>query len=571
MEDVEKIARKYALINAIEHDGKAELNAVVSKIFAERPELRSKAKEVVNIVKKVTDTVNSIPLEEQKRVFTLEFPEEDTEKRKVEQKKELPDLPNVKDEVVTRFAPNPDGPIHLGNARSAILSFEYARIYHGKFILRFDDTDPKVKKPVKEAYQWIEEDLKWLGINWHGEPVIASRRLERYYEVTRQLIAAGQAYVDVSKDEFKRLRDGRQFPLTRSYSPESNLELWDKMLSGSYSEGEAVVRIKTDINNPDPSQIDWVMLRIVDTSKNPHPLVGSKYIIWPTYNFASPIDDHDFGVTHILRAKEHESNTKKQRWIFKYMGWEEPSVTQFGRLKLEGFMMSKSKIKSLIEKGTDRTDPRLPTIAGLRRRGILRDTIWEIIIDVGLKVSDATISFQNVAALNRKKADRIAKRLMFVKDQHPNEAPVLKYMGRPVTVKAQLNPYIEEYRVIEVNTGDLILVNKEDYEDGRKVRLMELCNGKFTKDSFICDSYSINEAKTKQLQIIQWVKKEESIEVEVILPQHDMKRIWGRGERYLGNLHTDEIIQLIRFGFSRVDQIDNEKDGHRVSLIYAHE
>jgi glutamyl-tRNA synthetase len=568
--NLSEIIYKYALLNAIKHEGKAEVGPVISKVIAENPELKASAREIVQLVKEIVSRVNSMSIEEQRKEIESKYPELLEEKKIEERKKSLPPLSNVKESVVTRFAPNPDGPLHLGNARAAILSYEYARMYKGKFILRFDDTDPKVKKPISEAYEWIKEDLKWLGINWDLE-VYASDRLELYYKYARELIERGYAYVDTcSSLEFKKFRDSKgtlKEPecLHRSSSIETNLELFDKFLSGEFKEGEAVVRLKTDLNSSDPSQIDWVMLRIIDTEKNPHPRVGSKYFVWPTYNFASAIDDHELNITHVLRAKEHMSNTEKQRWIFKYMGWNFPDVLQFGRLKLEGFMMSKSKIKGMLEKGTTRDDPRLPTLAGLRKRGILPDTIKDVIIDVGIKTNDATISFENIAAINRKKLDPIAKRLMFVSEweEYVIEIP------EPITAKIPLIPSKPElYRTINVNPGDKVLIEAKDAQD--IIRLMDLCNVVVDKNNhkLIFHSKTLDDAKKISAKIVQWVKDEEKVSVKVVKAEGEkIKTINGYGEKMIKELNVDEVVQFFRFGFVRIDR----KDDRGVTVIFSHD
>lgn len=568
--NLSEIIYKYALLNAIKHEGKAEVGPVISKVIAENPELKASAREIVQLVKEIVSRVNSMSIEEQRKEIESKYPELLEEKKIEERKKSLPPLSNVKGSVVTRFAPNPDGPLHLGNARAAILSYEYARMYKGKFILRFDDTDPKVKKPISEAYEWIKEDLKWLGINWDLE-VYASDRLELYYKYARELIERGYAYVDTcSSLEFKKFRDSKgtlKEPecLHRSSSIETNLELFDKFLSGEFKEGEAVVRLKTDLNSPDPSQIDWVMLRIIDTERNPHPRVGSKYFVWPTYNFASAIDDHELNITHVLRAKEHMSNTEKQRWIFKYMGWNFPDVLQFGRLKLEGFMMSKSKIKGMLEKGTTRDDPRLPTLAGLRKRGILPDTIKDVIIDVGIKTNDATISFENIAAINRKKLDPIAKRLMFVSEweEYVIEIP------EPITAKIPLIPSKPElYRTINVNPGDKVLIEAKDAQG--IIRLMDLCNVVVDKNNhkLIFHSKTLDDAKKISAKIVQWVKDEEKVSVKVVKAEGDkIKTINGYGEKMIKELNVDEVVQFFRFGFVRIDR----KDDRGVTVIFSHD
>ncbi len=268
--ELEEIVYKYALANALKHGGRAQTGPVVSKVFAEHPELKSRAKEIVTLAEKTVERVNAMSLDQINQEIRR-YPEV-LEEKKREEKKSLPPLPEATSQIVTRFAPNPDGPIHLGNARAAILSHEYARMYNGKFILRFDDTDPKVKRPIREAYDWIKEDLRWLGIRWEIE-FKASERMETYYNVAKRMIEKGYAYVDLGTDtEFKNWKNSSKKGeyLYRSSLPEKNLELWEQMLSGEFKEGQAVVRIKTDPNDPDPSKIDWVMLRVVDVKKNPH-------------------------------------------------------------------------------------------------------------------------------------------------------------------------------------------------------------------------------------------------------------------------------------------------------------
>jgi len=562
--EIEELIYKYALLNAIKYNGKADPKAVNNKIFQERPDLRKNAREISALVEKIVNKVNSMSLEEQKRELELKFPDALSGEKKIEIRKSLPPLPNVKGIVITRFAPNPDGPLHLGNARAAVLSYEYAKIYNGKFILRFDDTDPKVKRPLLQAYEWIKEDLKWLGIKWDME-VTASSRLQRYYDVVKELISKGHAYVDTCKEEeFKKYRNSGLACPHRSNEINTNLELWEKMLNGEFREGEAVVRIKTDLSDPDPSQRDWVMLRIIDTKKNPHPLVGDRFHLWPTYNFASAVDDHDLNVTHILRAKEHMTNTAKQRWIFNYMGWEMPTVIEFGRLKLEGFMMSKSKIKVLLEKGINRDDPRLPTLSALRRRGILPETIREIIMDVGLKISDAMISFDNIAAINRKKIDSIAERIMFVKNP---KRFVLDIPSRMVA-NIQILPDSKKVRSINVEPGDIILLDADDIKDVKRVRLMELCNVEINDNKLIYISKDISDAKKESLKIIQWVKESEGVKTRVIVAKGDELKIEeGYSESYIKKLPIDSVVQFVRYGFVKIEEIrDNE-----VIAIFSHE
>ena len=162
------------------------------------------------------------------------------------------------------------------------------------------------------------------------------------------------------------------------------------MLDGTFKEGEAVVRIKTDLSHPNPAVRDWPALRIINTERHPHPRVGSKYRVWPLYNFACGIDDHLIGVSHIIRGKEHLTNQRRQEYMYKHLGWQYPEAIHYGRLKIKGASLSKSKIVEGIRNGTfrDWDDPRLATFAALRRRGISPEAIRRLIIDVGPKTAD---------------------------------------------------------------------------------------------------------------------------------------------------------------------------------------
>ena len=237
---------RIALINAINYDGKAQVGPVIGKVLAEKPELKAKAKEVAALVKEVVEEVNRMPLHEQKRIIEERWPEA-LESKKAEEEKGLPPLPNVEkyERVITRFSPNPDCVLHLGSARAIILCHEYARMYDGLFYLRFEDTDPKGKRPRLEFYDAIREDLLWLGCKWDRE-FIQSDRLQIYYEHAEKLLEMGKAYVcTCAKEEFrKRILAKKPCPC-RDLPAEKQLERWKHMHDGTFKEGEAVVRIKT--------------------------------------------------------------------------------------------------------------------------------------------------------------------------------------------------------------------------------------------------------------------------------------------------------------------------------------
>jgi len=581
-EKVKEIILKHALLNAIKHEGKASVKAVISKVIGEDPSLKSRIRQVLVQVKETVNYVNSLTLEEQKRIIEERWPELLVEEHKTGEKI-LPPLPNVNKYkiIVTRFAPNPDFVLHLGNARPAVLSYEYARLYKGKFILRFEDTDPKTKKPMLEAYDLIKEDLKWLGIKW-DEEYIQSQRMEIYYNLVKELIQRKGAYVCLcTQEEFRKYRDNGKACPHREQSVETNLELWDKMIRGDYSEGEAVLRIKTDLKHPDPSIRDWVAFRIIDTNRYPHPLTGSKYVAWPTYNFAAAVDDHLLGVTHILRAKEHYQNTIKQKYLYAHMGWEYPETIHFGRLKIEGFILSKSKIRKLLEEKPEEyegyDDPRFGTLRALRKRGFLPETIRKIVLDVGIKSADAKIHMDNLSSINRKIIDPVAHRILFVKD------PVkLRIKGLTVSkITIPFHPTNKDLgsREIVLDRNDVIevYVSREDivkYKNKPLIRLMELVNIRVVKGNgkvWECEALgsSLDDARKLKAPIIQWVPVSQNVDVIVKKPEGTkLQLIKGVAEKaLLDKRFEDRVVQFVRFGFVRIDNILEDK----IIAYYTHD
>ena len=343
--ELKEIMRKIALLNAIKHDGKAQVGPVIGKVLGEKPELKTKVKELSTLVNDVIKEVNSLTLNEQRRIIEEKWPEA-LIKEKVEEEKHLPPLLNLNKyaQVVTRFSPNPDCALHLGNARAIILCYEYASMYKGKFILRFEDTDPKLKRPILAFYDRIREDLAWLECR-PDEEYVQSDRIPIYYEYAERLIKDGNAYVCTCKPEgFRKKVLASKSCECRNLPPEEHLARWQRMLEGGCGEGEAVVRIKTDLNHPNPAVRDWPALRVIDAEKYPHPRVGSKYLVWPLYNFACGIDDHLMDVTHIIRGKEHLTNMVRQEYMYRHLGWRYPEAIHYGRLKIAGASLSKSKL-----------------------------------------------------------------------------------------------------------------------------------------------------------------------------------------------------------------------------------
>ena len=567
MEGIRESAIKYAVFNASQYGGRANPSSVMGRIFAKYPAAKANAKEVQRIVTEAVADVNSWPLE---RIMeeVKKYPEL-AETKKVEAKKTMPPLKGIErfPMVKVRFAPNPDGPLHLGSAESIVFSDEYAKMYNGHFILRYEDTSADVKPPIPEAYGWIEEDLKWLGVKI-DKKYVQSERLPLYYEHAERLLRMGRAYVcTCESEEYKALYMAKTACACRELGVEDQLNRWRRMLDGTYKRGEAVVRVKTDIAHPNPAIRDWPALRI---STRSHPLQGKKYRVWPLYNFSCAVDDHLMGISHVIRGKEHEVNSTRQKYLYDHFGWTFPEIINVGRLGLEAGILSKSKMRAGVESGsyTGWDDPRLGTLRALRRRGIQPETIREIMIQVGPKPVNVMISWGNFAAANKKIIDPRADRYFFVMDP---ERMVVKGVPEPLEVKLPKHPDhpergVREYTIIPKDRTVEVLVPKKDLGDaeGKMVRLMGLANIEVTRSGeAVYHSKDHQIARERGAAFIQWVTETESIEAYIVMP--DATTATGRAERLTSKLKVDDMLQFERFGFCRVDGTAP------LRLYYAHD
>ena len=569
--------RKLALLNAISYEGEARLGPVVGKLLAKMHHLKPRVKEITPLIAEIIEEINRLDVEEQRRIVETNWPDLlGQEKAGVE--KGLPALPNAEEYavIVTRFSPNPDAPIHLGSARAIILCQEYAQKYNGKFLVRFEDTDPKLKKPQLRFYEFIKEDLQWLDCE-PDEYYIQSDRLPIYYEYAERLLTMGKAYVCTCKPAvFKDLAlKKKQCPCRDLPSP-AHLDRWHKMLDGTYKEGDAVVRVKTDIRHPNPAVRDWPALRIVDTNAFPHPRVGDKYRVWPLYNLACGVDDHLMGITHIIRGKEHLTNQIRQEFMYQYFGWKYPEAIHYGRLKISGTSLSKSKIVAGVQEGVYQgwDDPRLATFAALRRRGIQPEAIRRLINDVGPKAQDVTLSWENLYAHNRKIVEPTANRFFFVRQ--PREI-VVTNLPKAFVATIQLHPDYPErgVRIFNITPVDGLAsfwVTSEDVErmkENQLLRFMELFNvtveslgTEHVTASFYSEAYE--DARKLGAPLIHWLPRDTDVKCSVVLP--DATVADGFLEENCKHVAVYSVVQFERFGFVRIDG----NEGNRITAYYSH-
>ncbi|MCX6816227.1 MAG: glutamate--tRNA ligase [Candidatus Aenigmarchaeota archaeon] len=550
VDSVDNLIRKYALVNAIEHEGIAQTKSILGKILAEQPELRAQIFTLRTRIEDIVREVNNLGVAKQKN--ELDKIGGYVAPVRVE-RKGLPELERGREKFVVRFAPNPDGAIHIGNARPAILSDEYAKKYNGKFILRFDDTDPKIKTAEKKFYKWIRDDLKWLKIKVSQE-LVASSRLKIYYSIAEKVISLGNAYVcTCESDHWKKLRDHSKACPCRNEDSKTVMKKWKKMLKHQYKEGQAVLRIKTEMDAKNPAVRDWPAFRTVD--KPNHPL-QRKAKVWPLYNFASGVDDHLTGVTHIFRGQEHSTNEVKQRYMYQHLKWNYPVVVTLGRFSLSDMVLSKSQIREGIEKHKfrDWDDVRLGTIRALRRRGFQPESIRQIIVDIGPKPSDVTISFENLSAYNRKIIDNMANRYFFIPNPKKIEIKGMKIKH----VNVPLHPDDKKRGYRSFSLTNTFFIDADDFaaSKGVEVRLKDLCNIK------LGDRSEYTGIEVKPTPKIQWVPAKHCI-VRVIMAGKEIK---GYGEINLLKTKPGDIVQFERFGFVRIEKIQ----GKNVVVVFGH-
>lgn len=561
---IQKTARIYALQNAIQYNGKANTKAVAGKVNAVLKDENIPPKEIYQISGTACLEVNKISVEQQ--IAELKKLAPDLLKReKRERDFTLPKLPDAeKGKVVTRFPPEPNGYLHIGHAKAAIVDYEYAKMYDGKFILRFDDTNPE--NAQLEFYDAQKEDLQWLGIEW-DKLYNTSDNLKKHYELAEQLIKQHDAYVCVcSPDEIKHGRyHGKECTCCGNVCGD-NMDLWKEMFSSS-AEG-AILRLRGDMTCDNTAMRDPTLFRIID---KPHPLHGDKYRVWPTYDFAGAVEDSISEVTHPFRTKEYELRDECYFTILQFLKLRKPYLMEFARLSIEGMPVSKRKIKPLIENGTvsGYDDIRLPTLRGLKKRGILPGAIKQFVLAQGISRVESSVAFSLLEAANRKIVDPMAKRYFFVEDP----VKLVVNNASEQMKKIDLHPDNKKLGSRTVKTGKTFFVTKTDMDNlkvGDIFRLKDLYNVKIIeKKKEVLAEYAGKDLIADSAKI-QWTT-DKYIKMKVLVPhllfvndrynEDSLKQAEGFAEEAVSKLKTDEIIQFERFGFVRIENINNKITG----------
>lgn len=560
VDKIQKIARKYALQNAIQFDGKADQKAVAGKVIAAFKNEDVSPKEIFRISGATCLEVNSIPLEKQKIELEKIAPEL-LHKEKKERDFSLPPLPFAeKGKVITRFPPEPNGYLHIGHAKAAIIDNEYAKLYEGKFILRFDDTNPE--NAELEFYDAQKEDLHWLNIDWDQE-YNTSDNLKKHYQLAEQLIEQGDSYI--CKCPLEEIRAGRFHSKAcgcRERTCGESLDLWKELISSRENEG-AILRLHGEMGSDNTAMRDPTLFRASDTE---HPLQGKKYRVWPTYDFAGAVEDSISGVTHPFRTKEYELRDPVYFRILSLLNLRRPNLMEFSRLSITGMPVSKRKIKPLIEKGlvSGYDDVRLPTLRGLKKRGIVPEAIKQFVFSQGTSKVESSVDFSIVESLNRKILDPKAKRYFFVSD--PIKLIVENAPRRKIKLK--FHPTLE-LGERTIDTESTFFVQKEDLLEMKVdevFRLKGLYNVKIKEINDTVYGIYDGEKLISDIAKIQWTT-DDYVKVKVFVPgpifeqnrfdPGSLKELDGYAERAVSDIKSEEIIQFERVGFARIEKQDN--------------
>ena len=462
--------------------------------------------------------------------------------------------------VVTRFPPEPNGYLHIGHAKSILLNYGLAKEYNGQFNLRFDDTNPTKEK--EEFVDSIKADVEWLGAKWHGDVLFASGYFDKMYEAAVKLIRKGKAYVcDLTAEQIREYRGtltepGKESPY-RDRSVEENLELFENMKNGMYADGEKVLRAKIDMASPNINMRDPVIYRVAHIS---HHRTGDKWCIYPMYDFAHPIEDATEGVTHSICTLEFEDHRPLYDWVVKEVGYENPpKQIEFAKLYLNNVITGKRYIKKLVEEGIvdGWDDPRLVSIAALRRRGFTPESIKNFVELVGVTKSQGAVEYPMLEYCIREDLKLKAKRMMavlnpvkLVIDNYPDNQ--VEYMEVP---NNQENP---ELGIRKVPFTKELYIEREDFMEEPPKKYFRLFPG--------------NEVRLMNAYFVKCVdyKKDEAGNITEIHCTYDPETRGGNftGRKVKGTIHwvsaTEGVKVKARLYENIVDEekgVYNEEDG----------
>jgi glutamyl-tRNA synthetase len=570
--EVERRALRAVLENAVEHDGVARTAPVLARLLATDASLRAQADELRTAVATMVAEVEGVPVGElADRLDRLGGPEAGRRSPEPSRTGELPDLPGAAPgKVVLRIAPFPNGVLHIGHGRLLFVHDHYRTRYRGRLLLVFDDTiGSEEKRAEPEFYDLIRGDCELAGVR-PDAVFYKSDRIASYYPWAVRVIEKGAAYVCRCPAETLRANraDGRACA-ERAQSPSEALEEWEKMLANAYGPGEAVLRLKTDLADPDPAFRDRVLFRISDQA---HPRVGTKVRVWPMLEISWAVDDVELGVTHVIRGKELVIEDRMQRYIWDLLGIGGPPFLHWGLLRVREAKVAKSKANREVRSGLydGWADPRTWSLRSLDRRGISMEALRTFTLSFGLSLADVDVPAETLYAENRKRIDATTARRSFVAS--PVKVDVDGYPFDLTEVVLPNHPDRAELGTRTVPAGPAVYLAHADVRAhaGQEIRLKDLVNVRLPAEAPSPGGSlraEFTSRPNRRLPRLQWVGATGAMAVDVL--GIDGLHEKGLGEATLATARAREIFQFERFGFVRVDG-DPPPAGEPLRVVFGH-
>jgi len=554
--DYQDFLKKAVLENAVRYKGTANPKSLVGKVVGAYPEKKTDMKGLLEELTAVAQTINALSVEEQQSQLDALGGATVKEKREG-----LKELDAITDAVVMRFAPSVSGPhMHIGHAITGGLTSLYCKKYNGTFIFRLEDTNSDSIE--EDAYENFKTEAAWIFGNV-SEFMVQSDRIELYYSYAKRLLTSGHLYVcECSQESFKTYVDSQSDCPCRLAEPQVQLERFARMLNpNGYAQGEAVVRYKSQMDHLNPAMRDFPLFRINDT---PHVRTNTKYRVWPLMNFSVFVDDFESGMTHIIRAKEHMDNAKRQAMLYQAIGATPPQCYFVGRYNIIGLEFSKRKTKEAIDQGkyTGWDDIRIPFLQPLKNRGYQPGAFLKFCELNGLSQTDKTITkddfFAALNAYNKDIIDPIARRYFFI--QHPIQ---LTIDNLPPSIELDSHPAHKGGRPFTVK--DTVFIEQSDEDKlSKTVRLYDYVTLK--NKSVVGTEYESYKNDSDKQGVIHWLPADDSQIRPITIRMPDNTIISGIAEKHVEQLLVGDIIQFERFGFCRL----HKKDANSFEFWYAH-
>ncbi|MFC1741949.1 glutamate--tRNA ligase [Nanoarchaeota archaeon] len=562
--EIDNIIRQLGLKNALDYKGRANPGAIMGKVLAAHPEWKEKRGELMSKINIIIGEVNKLSLDDQRAELESSAPEM-LEKKKKEERDIFAFLGIAEGTtVVTAFPPGPEKYPHIGHAKSLLLNHMLAQKFGGKFILRFEDTNPKTVQGV--FYEVMQENFAWLSVSWDSL-VYASDHMDTFYAHCETVLGVGDAYVcNCDFDKVKLSRENGVACECRDRSSAENLEMWESMKK-DVPEGHAIVRLKIDLKHKNSTMRDPTIFRIIEQKHARH---EDKYRVWPNYDWQNAIMDSELGVTNRIRTKEFELRSELQRHVQELLGLASTRTYEIGRFNLVGVESSGRVIREKIENGSlvGWDDPTLTTIVALRRRGFLPEAIKNFVVSTGISKAEATLTWDDLIIHNKRLLDAESDRYFFVAE------PVELWVKGAGEEEVELNLHPEHRKGgRKFLTGDNFFVAKTDMdslEEGKMYRLMDCLNFRKQADGFEFDSREVDRYKEHGEKVMHWLpKSDELVPVEVMMP--DKNVVAGLAEKTVLNVSEGDVIQFERFGFCRLDKKEKNDDGkEKLVFWYTH-